>query len=711
MNYTLQDVLGSLLAFGLFSLVFVFPGYVIGHTFDLLDFRRRTHIVRYVLSVVLSNAIIPILLFLAYRLGSASAGLLLLFAFALAWALIELRNPIRGQSAPQDAPSTRRYERIALAIAIGWVIFSILFLVDIQIGNRLYFNIIAYDLATRASLVDAISRTGIPMVSPGFYPKTPNYINQLYYFWYIPASAVDVLGGALVTARQAMISSVAWCGLDLMASLGIYLRLRNREEGVAAWKGALFAISLLAVSGLDVIPALSSMLATRLSSGSMFPGGDIEHWNEQITAWVGSLAWVPHHVSAMLACMVALMLVIHARDYPPRRQFTVTIFAGLAMASSLGLSTWVAAVFALFWCAWLVTLYFGKASRRQVPSMIIAGIIAALAAMPFLLGLLKGGSGAGVSPIAFEIRRFVPTLLPWDSLPRWGQQVMSILLLPVNYFAELGLFMIVGLRWLRKNARHEWRFNAFYLPEILLLSIVCLVASFIRSTLTSGNDLGWRSWLFGQFVLLVWAVDLINSFFPVGKLRLFSRAILHTEAAPVIRLLIVLALIGILTTVLDVLDLRTEPMLVDRGISGFPNDIGPDTQAGKRNFAARQAYDFVRARIPAGVIIESNPSVRIDRAGGLYGDHQMAIAGRAAYGVSRHDFWVLAERIKPIFIYRRLAWGGIDRICSQTHIGALVINDEDPIWKNLPNLLQVRTPLYINQYYAVFACGDYAQAD
>ena len=215
MNYTAQDILGSFLAFLLFFLVFIPPGYVIGHGLDLLGFRARRRLVRYGLALAFSNAVVPILLFLAYRLASARPGVFLLFGFAILWAIIGLRAWLRDRSSeqPKRDPAFRRHEQIAVAIAAAWVVFSILFLVDMQIGQRLYFNSNSLDFTTRTSLVDAITRTGVPPVSPGYYPGQPNYINQLYYFWYVLGSAVDALGGGLVLARHAMIASVTWCGL------------------------------------------------------------------------------------------------------------------------------------------------------------------------------------------------------------------------------------------------------------------------------------------------------------------------------------------------------------------------------------------------------------------------------------------------------------------------------------------------------------------
>jgi ABC-type sulfate transport system permease subunit len=62
LNFTLQDTLGATLAFCLFPLVIVFPGYVTGWALDLFDFRLRQPIVRLGIGLILSFAVSPIVI-------------------------------------------------------------------------------------------------------------------------------------------------------------------------------------------------------------------------------------------------------------------------------------------------------------------------------------------------------------------------------------------------------------------------------------------------------------------------------------------------------------------------------------------------------------------------------------------------------------------------------------------------------------------------
>ena len=92
MNFTLQDILGATLAFCLFPLVIVFPGYVVGWALDLFDFRRRQPIVRLGIGIALSFAVSPIVLHLTSSLLSFNVALLTLTGFAAAFVIIILKE-------------------------------------------------------------------------------------------------------------------------------------------------------------------------------------------------------------------------------------------------------------------------------------------------------------------------------------------------------------------------------------------------------------------------------------------------------------------------------------------------------------------------------------------------------------------------------------------------------------------------------------------
>lgn len=708
-NYSFLDVFGSIVAFLLFPLIFVFPGYVISYFLDLFDFKKRLLPAQFAISVVISLACSPVLFFLTYRLGSIYWAISLLAVLGLACAVLilsELKRKIKLVYGYEAG----RLQKLAAWILGGWSLFAIASLIDIQVGKHLYYSAISFDYTTRVSIIDAISRTGVPPITPGYFVGEPVRLTFLYYFWYIPCSLVDQIGGSWVDARMAMIASAAWCGIGLMCTIALYLRLRNPDSGIKIWKSILMGIGALAISGVDIYPASIFMFVSRFSFGSMWPEGDIEHWNEQITAWLGAVSWVPHHVASLIACIAGFLLIQYCRGRGYKHQLAASLIAGLAFASASGLSIYIAGVFVLFWIAWLVFLYFGKKDYRTVLMMIAAGVFALIAISPFLRDLLSGGSSApGRFPFIFQVRVFRPLFPFLLSAPEFVKNLVNLLFLPLNYFLELGFYFVVGFLWLRKNGKAAGNMSAFYLPEILLLGASAFVGTFIRSTLIANNDLGWRSWMFGQFVLLIWAVDIGREFLAENSFKTYLLSKSNSKIMKQGRLLAQLLVFGVLTTIFSLLMLRTWPMLIDAGIAGVPVDLSPDTQLGKRTFAARQAYEYIRDALPENVIVQYNPMVSIDRPSGLYGTRQMVIADYSSYGVPFKVFQTLQHDVGLIFENRENSWKEIDQICAQRYIDVVILNDLDPVWSELPALMKQRKSLYHNAYYAIFPCGSYVE--
>ena len=697
-NFMPQDIFGSLFAFVLFSLIFVAPGYITGWLLDLFDFKRRSSAARFVIAIVLSMAVCPILLFLVYHFTSTKVTISLLLLIGIVVAIILLKT-----KQTSVASESKRLYRMALLVASGWIIFSILFIIDIQWGDRLYYNVIAHDFTTRVAIINAITRTGVPPINPSYFPGHPVRLTYLYYFWYILGSIIAQIGSPFISGYIAMIASVSWCGLALMAIIALYLRLRNPEGNAKAWKSSLLGIGLLLISGFDVIPALYLIIATRFVTGSAVFGGDIEHWNEQITAWIGSVSWAPHHVAALIACLTGVLLIHSIRGQKISKQIKAAIVAGLAFASAAGLSVYVTLVFILFWGLWMITLFFQKEHRLSL-FMALAGIIALIAASPFLAGLIHGNGSASSTgiPIAFSVRAFIPIILNivLSTYPPVLLNWIFLLLLPINYLMELGFFFITGILWIEQYRKKSWRQNPFYSSEIILLAVTIFIGSFVQSTVISNNDLGWRAWLPGQFILLIWSLDIINKFFPNG----WRKGERNSEnARRISRPLKIFIIIGLLTTITDVLLLRTWPMLVDADIAGFPSSLSPDTQLGKRTFSARLAYDYINLHTPENTLIQDNPADLLNPPIGLYANRAIAISGHAAFGVSIQDLTNRANLISRIFT-SSTNWSEIDQVCTINNVDIIVTTDIDPIWKSLPALEQERKPIYQNAYYAVFNC-------
>jgi large-conductance mechanosensitive channel len=683
-NFTLQDILGAGLAFCLFPLVIVFPGYVTGWALDLFDFRLRQPIVRLGIGLVLSFAVSPIVLDLTSNLFSLNVSLLTLGGFAAAFAAIILKEK------QTSAVQTKRGAKFIFWVGIAWAVFAILSQVDTQWKDQLYFSMVSLDQTMRVSVIDAMTRTGVPPVNPSYYPGHPVQLTFLYYFWYILGSMIDVIGGRYVDARAALNASAGWAGIGLMAIIAFYLRQRNANNTETAWGSARIGIGLLAVSGLDALP----IIVIIASIGTIL--GTVEIWNTVIAAWVDSLLWVPHHVASLIAGLVAMMLAHFARGKSPARQFAILAIAGLGFASAFGLSVWVTLVFVAFWGVWLVALFIQKTERNLIPPMIFAGMLALLLASPFLLGLLQSGGEVGRAPIIFQIREFLPLeafVQEWSPLVR---SLIMLAFLPVNYMLELGFFFMVGIYWFKLKDKETYRSNPYYLAEITMLAVVLLIGSCLRSNVIN-NDLGWRAWLPGQFILLVWGVDFMEVLF-FNKGDAAPTFIKPAELVKTKNFLRVLIVIGILTSTMDAV---FQKIL-------WPVKAGLDI--GQRSYSARLAYDYLRDHVPAEVIAQNNPLTAADRPSGLYGTHQMVISDRSPYGIPEDVFDNWVNNVGVLFTNGNATdWQSTDRLCREYSIDILIFKDIDPIWKSLATLKKQRPALYENSRYALYACGNYAQ--
>jgi hypothetical protein len=698
LNFTLQDIISTLIAFLLFPLIYVIPGYVISWLFDLLDFRNRLPATRFVIAIVFSISLSPIITFLIWNLFSVKATFIVLAGFAVIFFIILLRT-----NRTEVSKDITRLQSISIYVAIGWSILSILSLIDIQWGDKLYYNVVSYDFTTRVAIINAMTRSGVPPINPSYFPGYPVRLTYLYYFWYIPCSLVDQLGGPWVNGRSAMIASVAWCGLGLMATIALYLRLRNPGKGPMAWKAGLLGSGLLLVSGLDFIPSLFLMVASRVFNGYSVLRGDIELWNDQITAWIGAVSWVPHHVAALIACLTGIMLVQFARGKSTSRQFILMAIAGLAFASAVGLSIYVTLLFVVFWGIWLITLFLQKEYRLSL-AMAFSGMVALIAITPFLAGLIRGGTPSSIQafPVAIAVRIFEPIAPFVLNFPSTISNIIYLLFLPMNYILELGFFFVAGLLWVQQNGKDLWKNNPFQTAEIILVLVTVLIGSFVKSTVIGSNDLGWRVWLFGQFILLIWSVDVILRIFPDLKVQKATISFTNRKNWRALRILLIL---GLITSIVDVLLLRIWPMFVDTGLAGFPNGFSTDTQLGKRTFGAREAYEFINRSTSEDVHIQQNPNDLLNRPIGLYADRPIATSGHTAFGISQPEFLSRSALVAKIFV-AETNWDEIDHSCQANFIDIIAVSDEDPLWRYLPALKEERNPLYENPFYAVYSCGN-----
>jgi hypothetical protein len=700
-NFTAVDIASSVEASVLFALILFIPGYTVGWLSNVFEFRERRLGVQALLSSPLAVAVMPILV---YLLGPHPTALWTLFGASwLGFALLIPR--IWKRWSPIRTAQRVRLAWIGVAFGLAWALLAIVSLVDLQFGDRLYFTSIAYDYALRSAFTAAAARA-IPPANP-FFAAIPPVPLRYHYFWMLVCSLTARLGN--VAPRQAMYGGTVWAGLTLMSLIVMLLKFsegsrdRLQQKVVIGW-------SLLLVTGLDILPNLYLYL----HSGLVNP--DMEWWNAvQITSWVDSLLWVPHHVMSLVAGMVGLLVLRQPAATRLRRAIAIVI-AGLAFASSAGLSVLVAFTFAVFAGLWILF----AAYRRwwdDVKGLLAAGAVsAALAAfyISTLVGPALDGSGGNGRFFAISIRDFP---FGTDLMASWlhispqtiiGQQLLLLLLLPLNYLFELGFFLLVAALRINSIRTGSTQMSRQEQTTWMMVGTSFLIGSFVRSTTISSNDLGWRCFLPTQLVLLVWAASLIDEWRSAPRIARPTRKMAPAIAG-------VLLTIGVIGTAYQVAMLRVFPILLDEG--KFTSETVPfldqDGQLGRRTYALRSAYESLSVALPAESVVQYNPDARAFIPHQLYSGHSAAMGlpyCGANFGGDVFRCIGRMELIPPLFRKpSRAESDNLDSICTAFGIDAMLVDDSDYVWRVRDSWVWNRQPLLANDHVRAFACGDRSQ--
>ena len=195
-----------------------------------------------------------------------------------------------------------------------WVLFVFAELVDVGVGNtalsqrdrvrpRAAYGVCGCgDADGRAAGESAVLGRGI--AAPMRY----------YYFWYVLTAVAARLGrsdgAAGVDRQRGRGRGLGWRRWWRFIA-GIFWKRSERRVGLHA--AALVArgdlrLGLLAVTGLDILPAIAKALLR------MPADADMEWWSQdQVDSWMDSVLWVPHHVAGLVCCLLGFLLVWMAK--------------------------------------------------------------------------------------------------------------------------------------------------------------------------------------------------------------------------------------------------------------------------------------------------------------------------------------------------------------------------------------------------------------
>jgi hypothetical protein len=753
-NFTFVDIFGILRVLPFFALIFLAPGYCIGSAASVLGFRRRGAAEQWLLSMGISIVVMPITLNLLSRWLSLSVTVPMCWLLAGIAAGDLLVRWWRNKFS--IAFSMHRSTAAAIGLAILWAVICLVSLPDLQLGHGLYSTAAVADLGVRNAFVASAMHGGAPPANPFFFPGSIVKL-RYYYYWYVITAIPAVAAG--VQPRAALFASSIWSGWLLSAAAALFLkhfygvRGRIRAASVAA-------MALVGVTGLDVLYVLVLHLKYRIVLS------DMEVWDtDQVTSWTNSLLWVPHHVAATSACMLGFVFLWHAGrplEHTRRQRVILATLAAMGFASAAGLSVYVTFAFALFLFAaalfWLVTRRF-----NTVGLYIAVGMLVLLLSAAYLHDLRATDTHAGEAAAGLEatpkqppffatlgLRQLPPALMPVLRHAVHDNKLANILLRPLFLipimFLEFGFFFLVAVR----QGRHDWRERSLpatanrttpALRDIgdmrwiswLMLAAGLWVATMMRSTVISNNDLSFRGVEIAQFILLVCGAAQLAG----GRVEVQRAAQATVSSNPSTAtdrsfrlswLAGLLLFLGLASSAYQLAMLRF--YLYGSDHYGWTNPVIPESEFGGRlgaiNQQLREAYATLDHVLPPSARVQFGAAPKLDLQHLYYSRYQhldgMFPGCGIPFGGSVAECFQLEKRIAPIFGIPAplpgmdyFAWTGVHvptlttagevhSLCRELGIDALVVTGEDPVWNDPNGWPHQMKPVFASDFVAAYAC-------
>jgi hypothetical protein len=692
-NFTVIDVARTVEATLVLSVVFFVPGYVIAWVSNAFKFRAQSLALRALISTPVAIAIMPIFV---YQLGRYPTVLWIFLAMTWAAFLFLGKSAWVEYKQQSESISKSRGAIVGGVFVVGWFLIAIASLVDLQFGKRLYYGVPAYDYSLRTAFTAAAVRA-IPPSNP-FFANVPPVALHYHYFWMLLCSLATRL--SRVGPRQALYGGTIWAGIALMSLVAISLKFFIGASQHFGRKGVIACVLLL-VTGLDILPTILLYFYFHTVTA------DMELWNEQITSWTDSLLWTPHHLMSLVACMIGL-LALRTAEKTKMGRFRSVLLAGIAFGSAAGLSILVTFTFVIFVMLWLPYAVL----RRWWDDLLLfaaSGAVALVVAFPYVHTLIRSGDGSESGHfVAFSIRGFPLAIAVTSSIlkiPGSRLFFISLPLLPLNYFLELGFFFLVGVLRMLSIRRGEISMTRNEETGWMIVATSFFVGTFLRSTTIGSNDLGWRCFIPAQLILLLWGALLIDDWWSTR-----GPAFIKGWVGGIVAVLLVLGAIG---TIYQLAMLRAYPILLDKGKVAELPWLDEDRQLGERTYALRSAYDQLSTILPREAVVQYNPITPAYVPHQIYSGHAAAAGGStcaAAFGGDFSECKSRVQSIEPLFEGKSSVDSAyLDDICQEYGINTILVDDTDPIWKDRDSWVWKRTPSVANDRVRAFNCAGFVQ--
>ena len=602
----------------------------------------------------------------------------------------------------------------AVLLAMIWVLIAILLLVDLQVGHQLYMSLAIYDHGMRIAWTESVLRTGVPPTNTLYMYLHPAPM-RYYYFWYVPCAAVAQMWH--LPARAVFNASCVWSGFSLAALIGLYLK-HFLKAGTRLRQQFLRAVALLSVTGLGACVNLWNFFQFHVA----LPGS-LEVWRAgQITSWLDSLLWDPHHVASLVCCMFGFLLAWNTEESTLRTNAYRALFAASAFASAFGLSIYVAFAFFLVMLIWAIWQLACARKVKPVLLLAAAGAASLILLAPYLSELTHGSSNVkgGSSVFAFAVREMIPPdgLLSSNPLrhlastnPFLARNLVNAVLLAPGYAVELGFFFVIFLIYLIP----AWRNRSPLSPaqrSLFVISVATLiVVTFLKSTVIESNDFGWRGALLLQFALLLLASEVLTSWAQTGKQQTSAadNAGLPGRTPQFVRAVASFALIfGVFTTIYQAAMVRFLIPVQEMSLRARH-----DPKVGRiahKAYISAVGYEKLDAIIAPDSVIQYNPSATdpfwtvMDWADSA---HQTAIvsdggACGAEFGGDVSGCPTMAAAVNAL--YRGATADQARDTCHRFGIQYLIARIYDPAWKDKNSWVWTLKPVVSDEEFRALDC-------
>jgi hypothetical protein len=695
-HFFAADLLGFLVAFAFGIPLFILPGYLIGWSLNLLRFRESEVNWQWSKSLVLGVTVVPILAYLPFRLFSATSEMVVLALLSTAGGALAVRN--------SALPRWRDVAPATIVAASIWILLVGILSFDIAVGHRLYPSSSIIDTSVRSQVVASISQAEHLPPSDFFHfnPQRPSFL-QYHYFGFILAAAVQKSGGHWLSASSSLAAITAWVGLSFIIVFVLFVTRFSAVASEGRIPGFIFLLPL--IGGLDILPVGAAMIRRMIQGQWGFPIPDVEWWNgyAQVFGWVDTAIWHPHHIAGLCACLVGCLILWESREASGTQRWKSCVGAGLCFASGAGISALVTIVFACFLLVVTVELLLN--SSRHAWILIGSGLLSLLLISPFVFELnrhQRRGSSPLTSPFEITVRPFEPVdsvlrTLDVNSSLAWN--LAHLLALPVNYLMELGFFFVVGIVWLYDYKRNGTRdiFRAHV--QIGLLATSMVLVTFVAFGTASANDFGYRGILPAQFVLLLWAAEVINRHEPMFSSWRFS-------GGPVAKIVLVTAVLGISTTLLGFVMMRGTIGRTGAGLDRYYATLrGP--QPSERLYDLREAYLWIKKNTPEGSVVEENP-MTVESLSAHYGERRAAVYSWFDKGQtieSDGKSTLLFDNAMKLFT----TGATIEEMkvaCRNGKIDYIVSKNNDEAWFDRNSYIWKEKPIHSLRSVKVFRCSE-----